>query len=127
MNATSTFSADSVIPLLLDSIEQGIKDAANMLWDWLLVYLGEHWIAIGSIVFVIFMVVTVKAMFGRWGELGSFLYNFLYFGILFVIGLIWSPEVFISNWFGFFTAIILYPICYLVVGWILNKINIMRL
>ena len=127
MNATSTFSADSVIPLLLDSIEQGIKDAANMLWDWLLVYLGEHWIAIGSIVFVIFMVVTVKARFGRWGELGSFLYNFLYFGILFVIGLIWSPEVFISNWFGFFTAIILYPICYLVVGWILNKINIMRL
>lgn len=124
MNATSTFSADSVVPLLLESLEQGTKDAANMLWNLLLVYLGEHWLVIGLILFVVFMVVTIKAMFGRWGALGSFLYNLLYLGILFVIGLIWGPEVFVSNWFGFFTAIILYPICYLLVGWLLDKINL---
>jgi len=124
MTATTTFSADTVVALLLESIEQETKDAANMLWGWLLAYLAEHWLVIGLILFGVFVLVTIKAMFGRWGALGSFLYNFFYFGTLFVIGLIWGPEVFVSNWFGFFTALILYPVCYLLVRLVLDKTNL---
>lgn len=121
MTATSTFSPDNVVPLLLESIEQGTKDAANMLWSLLLSYVSEHWLVIGLVLFAIFIAVTIKAMFGRWGALGSFLYNLLYFGTLFVVGLVFGPEVFIGNWFGFFTAVVLYPVCYLFVGLIIKR------
>lgn len=124
MKATTTLEANKVVNLLINSIEQGIKDAVNILWSELLAYLSNHWIAVGLVLFLIFIVVTVKAMLGKWGALGSFLYNLIYFSVLFVIGLICGPEVFVTNWFGFFTAIILYPITYLLVGWILNKTHL---
>lgn len=125
MNATTTFS-EQIMPSMFEGIQQGMEDMAVILWDALLNFLDEHWLIIGLLLFVVFMVVTASAMLGRWGALGSFLYNLLYFGALFVIGLIWGPEIFVSNWFGFFMALILYPVCYLFVGFILSKINLMR-
>ncbi len=120
---TVPFDATSVAPWLLNTIfVEAPKEAANLLWHQILIpTLKEHWLSIGTLLFVVFISVTFKAMIGRWGSLGSFLYNLLYFSILFVIGLIWGPEVFVSDWMNFFTALILYPICYWIVGWILDK------
>jgi hypothetical protein len=66
-------------------------------------------------------------MMGRWGGLGSFLYNFFYFGILLVIGLISGSEVFVDDYFNVACAIILYPICYVLSGMILDKMRVRRL
>lgn len=123
MSASSTpFDVASVAPWLLNEIfVEAPKEAAGILWHQVLIpILSEHWLKIGAILFLVFFAVTLKAMTGRWGALGSFLYNFLYFSILFIIGLIWGPEVFLSDWIKFFTTLILYPICYWIVGWILD-------
>ena len=123
MSASSTpFDAASVAPWLLNAIfVEAPTEAARMLWYQVLIpILSEYWLEIGGVLFLIFFAVTLKAMTGRWGALGSFLYNLLYFSILLVIGLIWGPEVFVSDWINFFTTLILYPVCYWIAGWILN-------
>lgn len=124
MNSTTTLlDPASVAPWLLNTIfVEAPKEAARFLWYQILMpILHEHWLGIGIFIFLIFLVVTIKAMMGRWGALGSFLYNLLYFSILFIIGLIWGPEVFVSDWINFFTTLVLYPVCYWIVGCILDK------
>lgn len=128
MNSTSTpLGADfpkQVVELLLNAIDEGTKQAARMLWNILTIFLSEHWLAVLLVLFVVFIAVTLKAMMGRWGSLGSFLYNFLYFGILLIIGLIWGPEVFVDDYFNATCVVILYPVCYLVTGIIIKKITL---
>lgn len=130
MNATSTpLGADfpkQVVELLLNAIDEGTKQAARMLWNILTTFLSEHWLAVLLVLFVVFVAVTLKAMMGRWGSLGSFLYNFFYFGTLLVIGLIWGPEVFVDDYFNAACAVILYPICYVLSGMILDKMGVRR-
>lgn len=107
--------------------EEGSKMAARMLWDKALMpIVMEHWFAIMMLIFGIFIVVTIKAMFGRWGSLGSFLYNFFYFGILFTIGLIWGPEVFVNDIFKTAVAVILYPACYWLSGYVMDRMGVRR-
>jgi hypothetical protein len=60
-------------------------------------------------------------MMGRWGSLGSLLYNFFYFGTLYIIGLLWGPEIFVDDLFNAACAVVLYPACYLLVGYILER------
>ncbi|MDD2753002.1 MAG: hypothetical protein PHT44_00050 [Candidatus Portnoybacteria bacterium] len=131
MTSTTTPSAipsfvNELIPWMIQAFEDGMKQAARILWDVLMVILSEHWLAVMIIVFVIFVFVTLKAMMGRWGSFGSFVYNFLYFGILFVIGLVRGPEVFVSDFFQVAVAVILYPVCYLATGFILDKTGLRR-
>lgn len=125
MTATSTPIVSDfpkqMVNLLLNSIEEGTKQAAHMLWNILISSLKDHWFAVMIALLAIFVFVTFKAMLGRWGSLGSFLYNFFYFGTLFIIGLIWGPEVFVNDIFNATCAVVLYPICYLLVGLILEK------
>ena len=110
-----------IVGLLLNGIEEGTKMAYQMLWNILITFLKEHWILVLGSLFILFLVVNIKVMMGRWGALGSFLYNFSYFGTLFVIGLIWGPEVFSGDIFNAASAVILYPICFILVGVILDK------
>lgn len=124
MSASSTpFDTASIAPWFLNTIfVEAPKEVANILWYQVLIpTLKEHWLSIGVLFFIVFIIVTLKAMMGRWGSLGSFLYNLLYFSVLFIIGLIKGPEVFVSDWMNFFTALLLYPACYWIVGWILDK------
>ena len=122
MDSSSTpMTADNVVLVLFGSIEEGVRQWTVMLWDVVTSQLIEHWLLVGGI-FVGFLVLfTLMALFGNWASLGSFLYNSIYAIVILIIGSIWGPEIFVSNWFGFFTALILYPICYLLVGWILSK------
>ena len=127
--ATSSFTfGPADFKQLLDSINQSMenetKQAVGMLWSVFLSYLTAHWLAIIAILFVIFVALTIKAMMGRWGSLGSFIYNFLYFGTLLIIGLIWGPEVFLGDFFKAACTVLLYPICYLITGFILKKMGV---
>lgn len=131
MNSTSTpLSQDfpkQVVGLFLNAIDEGTKQAARMLWGILTTFLSEHWLVVLLLLFVVFVAVTLKAMMGRWGSLGSFLYNVFYFGILLIVGLIWGPEVFVGDYFKAACAVILYPVCYFLVGLILDKMRVRRL
>lgn len=125
MNSTSTTPGPNFIKKLIDSfinaIDEGTRQAYQMLWNALMSFLADHWVSVLMVLAVILIIATIKAVLGRWGMLGSVLYNYLYFGILFVIGLIWGSDIFVSNWFTVAGTVILYPICYLTVGVILDK------
>jgi hypothetical protein len=125
---TTPFDTAMVAPWLLNIIfVEAPKEAARILWYQVLIpILKEHWLVIGFVILAVLFVVTIRAMTGRWGALGSFLYNLLYFSILFIIGFVWGPEVFVEDWINFFTALILYPVCYWIVGWILDKTGLKR-
>lgn len=112
--------------LLLENIDKGMKQGAHMLWDILIFFLKGHWLGFLILLFVIFISVTLKAMMGRWGGLGSFLYNLFYFGTLFIIGSIWGPEVFVNDYFNAACTVILYPICYYITGVILDGTGVQR-
>lgn len=118
--STTNFGKD-MIDALMKAIDEGTKQAYHMLWDALISFLSEHWIAVLIVLTVVLAIAVVKAIMGRWGMLGSVLYHYLYFGILFLVGLIWGSDIFVSNWFSVACTIILYPICYFVVGIILEK------
>lgn len=121
MNATTTFSAQGIVDMFLHAVFVDVPlQASRIIWDFVITFLSENWLIIGIGLISILFILTISALLGQWGALGKFLYNLLYISILFVVGLICGPEVFVSNWFGFLTAVILYPVCYKVVGWILE-------
>jgi hypothetical protein len=91
--------------------------SARFVWSIFISILKEHWLFLLAVFFVIVVVATIKFMFGRWGMLGSVIYNSVYFGILLIIGLIWGPDIFVHDLFKPLCLIILYPVCY----WITSK------
>ena len=125
MNASSTSitSQDFLHQLvlgLIDAIEVGTKNAYRMFWSYARDFFPEHWLLILSFVFAIFLIAVGKAMLGRWGSLGSLLYNLFYFGFILIVILIWGTDVLTNNYFNAFCAAILYPVCYLLVGKVLD-------
>lgn len=130
MNASSTAVGTDypkeMVEMMIQSSEGGSKWAARMLWDVLITFLVENWVWVFLGLFAVFILVSFKATLGRWGSLGSFLYNFFYFGTLFVFGLIWGPEIFTEDIFNAACAVILYPICFFLVRFILDKTRLRR-
>jgi hypothetical protein len=118
--------AKSIVNSFIQGIDQGTKLVARIFWDTLMSFLHAHWFAVMTGLFILLVIATLKAMMGRWGALGSLIYNLLYFGTLFIVGLIWGPEIFINDFFNVACAVILYPICYYITGQILNKIGFLR-
>jgi hypothetical protein len=115
-----------MVDLFFKAVEDGTLKAYRMLWDALLTFLSAHVIAVMLVMFIALIFTFLKAMMGRWGSLGSLLYNIFYFGILFIIGLIWGPEVFANDVFNAACAVILYPLCYIAVGMILDRMDVRR-
>ena len=112
----------SDIPSLYDT---ALKNAYHMMWNELMLFLGTHWLAvIGYLTALLIFAVAIYLFTGRWGMLGSVLYHYLYLGILFLLGLIKGPKVFVSEYFEVLCAAILYPLCYLVVRKILTVTGI---
>lgn len=120
MNSTTTLEFN-FIDVLLKTIDSTTKSVYWVLWNTLLSFLIKHWMVVVTILIVTLIVAIIRAIIGRWGMLGSVLYNYLYFGILFAVGLIWGSDVFVSNWFSVVCTVILYPVCYFVVRLILEK------
>lgn len=128
MSATNTpmLVAAETGPWLVKTFGEAFPKAYRMIWDAVMPVLAANWGWVLLTLFVAFTYVSIKAFMGRWGALGSFLYNFFYFGTLFIIGLIWGPEVFAGDLFRAACTVILYPICYLLVGVILDKTGVRR-
>src|SRR5689334_11626543 len=118
--------AKTMINSFIQGIDQGAKLVARVLWDAFTSFLYAHWFLVIIGLFALLFVATLKAMMGRWGALGSLIYNLLYFGTLFIVGLIWGPEIFVNDFFNTACAVILYPICYYITGQILNKLEFFR-
>ena len=95
----------------------------NSIWNGLLDFLSKNWKPLMTIFFLILFIATLKAMIGRWGSLGSILYNTFYFGTLLILGLIFGPQIFLDDVFKMACTIILYPVCYWLVGLILDKVR----
>ena len=122
---TPTMMGD-LIDNMLKSIDEGTRQAYRMLWDIFMSSLEQHWLAVLIVLAIVFLIALTLAFMGRWGMLGSVLYNYLYFGILFIVGLIKGPEIFVSEYFEIACAIILYPVCYFAVGIILDKLGVRK-
>lgn len=119
--------AKDFISFFFSAIEVATKHNLRLTWDMVLIpFLREHWMLVIAGLFVAFVLVSLKAMAGRWGSLGSFLYNFFYFGTLFVVGLIWGPEVFAGDMFKFACTALLYPVCYILSGVVMDKMGVRR-
>lgn len=128
--SNSLFGPEFVKNLLAQTLaasEVMTKSLYRMMWDSLLLYLKAHWISVLIFLAVILAIALFEYLStGSWRMLGSVLYHYLYFGILFIIGLVKGPDVFISEYFEIACAIILYPICYWTVRVILTESGIRK-
>jgi hypothetical protein len=119
------FFTDTATWLLKRIQEETVKDYRKF-WDFAMPFLFEHWLMIMLFLLFIAAVALTKAMMGRWGMLGSVIYNFLYFGVLFLILLIWGTDFFANDLFKPLCTVILYPVCYRITGWILDRSGFKR-
>ena len=115
-----------LIPWMIQQFGVATAKAFHMIWDIGITYLAQHWIAVLAGLFTIFVVALVRAFVtGRWAMLGSVVYNYLYFGTLFLVGTIFGPEVFTNDYFKI-VLVILYVVCFTLTGIFLNKIGVQR-
>ena len=114
-----------IINMALKAIDDTNKEVAQILWNQLLSFLSQNLILVILSLLGILLVSFPIALNSRWGMFGSLLYNYLYFGILFIAGLIWGPYIFVNMYFDIFTAI-LYVACFLMVGKVLRGLGIKR-
>lgn len=124
--ATTTLLPPDFIKDLFVVVDESTKQTYQSLWNVLMSFLVDYLIIISIVLVVIFIIAVIMALFGRWGMLGKVLYSYIYFGILLIIGLIWGSNIFVSDFFHLLCTIILYPICYWIVGIILNKTGLKR-
>lgn len=110
---------------VLQSLNEGQMVAYRSFWDAGMAYLIDHWVVVIVFLIVILVIAVLRAISGYWGMLGSVLYNYLFFGTLFVVGLILGPEVFANNYIKVGLAL-LYVICFLMVGRILDWTGLRR-
>lgn len=131
MTPTSTppFGPDFVkelVPWMIEQFGIATAKAFRMFWDIGMTYLADHWVAVIIGLVVIFLIALIRAFVtGRWAMLGSITYNYLYFGTLFIIGLIFGPELFANDYFKIFLAV-LYVICFILTGKFLTKIGVRK-
>jgi hypothetical protein len=112
-----------LIPKMLTAFNEATKKAYKMLWDIFMSQMNGHWLQLFSILFVVFIVLLLWALLTRhWGSLGSFLYNFFYFGTLLLIGWTVGPEFFANDYFKLFLAV-LYVVCFLIVRVIIKNLG----
>lgn len=113
--------AQDLINNILSTYDVLLRKIYHSAWDIFMSTIKEHWLLILSILFGLLIISIIIALMGRWGFFGSLMYNYLYFGVLFILGLIKGPEVFLNEYFEFFCILLLYPVCYKIVGIILDK------
>ena len=129
--ATSTpvFGPDFVkelVPWMIEQFGIATAKAFRMIWDIGMTILAEHWVSTVVFLVAVLVVALIRAFAtGRWAMLGSVVYNYLYFGTLFITGLILGPETFANDYFKIF-LVILYVVCFIITGHFLRKIGVRR-
>lgn len=119
MNASTT----DIIQYLFKVINDSQAQAYQALWDGLILFLSSNWLSVTGLLLFFLAASFIRALNGRWGMFGSIAYNYLYWGILFVAGLIFGPKIF-ANMLIDILLFILYIICYRLVGKILNGLHL---
>ncbi len=110
----------------LSAIDNATKQGYRMIWSAMKVFLVEHWLLVIISLVCIFLIALLDYKFTRrWRMLGSVMYNYFYFGILFLVALIFGSDVFASNYFKIFLAI-LYVVCFTAVGILLKKTGVRK-
>lgn len=122
MDATTT---QFIIKEMFNAFDNAQKEAYQILWDSLLSFLSNNWLSVAGFLLLLLVVSFIVALFGRWGMFGSVLYNYLYWGTLFIFGLIFGPKIF-ANIFIDIALFILYLACYKLVGRILTGLHLKK-
>lgn len=118
-------SSQLIIKEMLKGINNGRKEVFQIFWDNLLSIISTNWPLILIILLLLLIVSFIIALSGRWAMFGSVLYYYLYCGILFILGLIFGPKIFI-NIFIDLILFILYLTCYQIVGRVLTKLHLKK-
>lgn len=121
MKASSTEIINGLFKVFNDAQVQ----AYQALWDGLILFLSSNWLSVVGLLMFFLVVSFIKAINGRWGMFGSIAYNYLYWGILFIAGLIFGPKIF-ANTFIDILYFLLYLLCYWLVGKFLRKLDFKR-
>ncbi|MEO6536187.1 MAG: hypothetical protein ABIT47_00710 [Candidatus Paceibacterota bacterium] len=120
--APSPFGPDYIkqtVDLLTTGITQATAHDYRIGWDILLSFLAHHWLGtLGVLLAILAYAVLRYLITGRWRVLGSVLYNYVYFFIMFLIGLIGGPELYANDYFPIIATIV-YVVSFTVVGFIL--------
>lgn len=115
-----------VVTLLLDAIDKGTKQAYSLIWTAIKEFLATHWLGVIIFLVIVLTLAILNYTFtGKWGWLGSVLYNYLYFGVLLIVALIFGSDIFANEYFGIFLAV-LYMVCFTLVGIILGRAGIKK-
>lgn len=130
MTATSTPFGQQFYKSLIDqmyqAVDNGTKMAYHMMWNALITFLMQDWLLVLGILTLFLVVAILKFLTtGRWTMLGSVLYNYTYYGILFLIGLIFGPEVFANDWIDLLLFVV-YIISFTWVAIVLSSTGIQR-
>jgi hypothetical protein len=131
MNSTTTLLGGPDFPkqlvgMLMNAVDEGTKQAYRMIWAAIEQFLFEHWILVTIVLFLVLLFAFLKYLAtGRWAMLGSVLYSYVYWGIVFVITLIFGSDIFANDWFKV-VLFIVYVVSFTLVGHFLRKTGIRR-
>ncbi len=127
MNFSTTTIANElpkqIALLFLQKFEEAQKQMAHIMWNLAIDTLTRHWLLIGGLFVLALVFFFLLALIGEWGSLYSLTYWTLCVVVVFVVGLIWGPEVFVSDIYHLLYLAAIWPICYWVTGWIWNRFN----
>ena len=119
-------SSKEIINGLFKVFNDAQVQAYQALWDGLILFLSSNWLLVTGLLLFFLITSFIKAINGRWGMFGSIAYNYLYWGILFITGLIFGPKIF-ANTFIDILYFLLYLVCYWLVGRLLRKLKFNQL
>ena len=125
MNSESSILGPEFGTKILQAFSEGQAMVYRSLWDAGMVYLAEHWLIIVLILLALFVIAIIQANLGYWGMLGSVSYRLLFIGIFLIIGFIWEPEIFASNYAKVGLALV-GIFCYFMVGRMLDWTGLKR-
>jgi len=103
MNTTTRqFGPDFVknlIPQMMQIFAEATPKAYHMIWDIFMTFLAQNW---PWVIVLLVMILTFAFLeyliTGEWADLGTVLYSYTYYGLLFLIGLVFGPEIFANDW-----------------------------
>ena len=127
MSATTTpFGPELVkglVPWFFNMIDDSTKHAYQIIWSYLILYLKQHWgFVIIALILILVFSFAKYMITGRWKTLGQVLYSYIYWGTIFVITLIFGPEIFADNWFKI-VMVLVYGFSFYAVGKIISKLH----
>lgn len=119
-SSTLLFLPSDFFPKLIESSESIAVGFVQIIFKTTLVNLMPYLSYILGGIFILLIIASINALFGKVGMLGSLLYHIFYFAILAIVVWINGIEIFFNPFFDLI-CFIAYCFCYWLVGLILQK------